>query len=142
DHLKTSGWLTSRNRIGVVIEDCPVDQRIYHDGVAPTFSRDGLTVASSFATQCFQSLQDFGTETSQMSTAVVRFRSKAVDRVMFVSQSAEANLALAFSEVADNQDWHPGYALSSVSIPEALAQNVPPSQLANMRGVGWLPVVD
>jgi len=142
DHLATAGWLMHANRVGVVIENCPVDQRVYSHGLAPALARHHIAVASTFATQCFQSLQDFGTETSQMSNAVVRFRQDQVDMVIVVSQSAEANLVFAFSEVADSQRWYPRYALSSVSFPEALAQNASASQMANMRGVGWVPVLD
>jgi ABC-type branched-subunit amino acid transport system substrate-binding protein len=141
-HLAANGWLTHASRVGVVIEDCPVDQRVYRDGLVPARHRQHVAVASTYATQCFQSLQDFGTETSQMSSAVVRFRQQQVDMVMVVSQSAEANLVFAFSEVADSQHWYPRYSLSSVSYPEALAQNAAVSQMTNMRGVGWIPVLD
>ncbi|HEU5033275.1 MAG TPA: hypothetical protein VFT62_00795 [Mycobacteriales bacterium] len=141
-HLAGSGWLQPRNRIGVVVENCPVDQRIYRSGLLPALRRAHLTLASTFSTQCFQSIQDFGTQTSQMSSAVLQFRQARVDRVMFVSQGAEANLVLAFSEVANQQQWHPGYALSSLAVPEALALNAPAAQLANARGLGWLPALD
>jgi hypothetical protein len=141
-HLSESGWLTHANRVGVIIENCPIDNRIYRNGLAPALSRANVPVASTFETQCFQSIQDFGAETSQMSNAVVRFRSKNVDRVMVVSAGAEGNLVFAFSEVADGQRWYPGYALSSLAVPEVQAQNGAATQLANMRGVGWLPTLD
>lgn len=141
-HLASTGWLKSSDRVGVIVEDCPIDQRLYRNGLAPALRRAGVPVQSTFATQCFHSIQDFGTETSQMSNAVVRFRSKGVNQVMVVSQTAEANLVFAFSEVADSQRWYPHYALSSISIPEALALNASQAQLVNMRGVGWLPVYD
>ena len=142
EHLAASGWLTHADRVGVIIENCAIDNRIYENGLAPALNRAGVPVASTFETQCFQSIQDFGAETSQMSNAVVQFRSRNVDRVMVVSAAAEANLVFAFSEVADSQHWYPGYALSSVAIPEVLAQNAAPTQMEHMRGVGWLPVLD
>ena len=77
-----------------------------------------------------------------MSNAVVRFRSRNVDRVMVVSAGAEGNLVFAFSEVADSQHWYPGYALSSLAIPDVQAQNASATQLVNMHGVGWLPTLD
>lgn len=141
-HLAESGWLTRANRVGVIIENCPIDNRVYTNGLAPALARAGVPVASTFQTQCFQSIQDFGAETSQMSNAVVQFRSRNVDRVMVVSAAAEANLVFAFSEVADSQRWYPGYALSSVAIPEVLAQNASATQMEHMRGVGWLPMLD
>lgn len=141
-HLAAAGWLTHQNRVGVIIENCPVDNRVYRGGLAPALAHAGVTVASTFETQCFQSIQDFGAEASQMSNAVVQFRSNNVDRVMVVSAGAEGNLVFEFSEVADGQGWHPGYALSSLAIAEVQAQNDSATQLANMRGVGWLPTLD
>jgi len=61
---------------------------------------------------------------------------------MFVSQAAEANLMNLFSTAAAAQGYSPGYALSSIAAPAVLAQNAPPAQLANARGVGWLPALD
>lgn len=141
-HLTRTGSLQPRHRLGVVIEGCAVDQRVYENGLLPALKRAGLKVASNYEVSCFEAIQDFAEQTSQMSSAVLRFRQQDVDRVMFVSQGAEANLAFAFSTVAEQQGWRPGYALSSVAAPEALALNVPEGQLVNMRGVGWLPVVD
>lgn len=141
-HLATADWLKTSDKVGVVVEDCPIDQRLYRNGLVPALRKAGVPVASTFDTQCFQSIQDFGAETSQMSNAVVRFRQAGVNQVMVVSQAAEANLVFAFSEVADSQRWYPHYSLSSISIPEALALNAADTQLANMKGVGWLPVLD
>jgi hypothetical protein len=142
DHLKTSGWLQSRHKIGVVIEDCPVGQRVYANGLAPALRRAGLTVASTFETRCFRSVQDIGAQASQMSSAVLRFRQAGVNRVAFVSQGAEANLVFLFSTVAQEQGWFPGYAVSSTALPEALALNMSDEQLVNVKGVGWLPAFD
>ena len=142
DHLAAAGFLLARNRIGVVIEDCPVDQRVYRNGLAPAVQRAGLTVASTYQVRCFQSLQDVGNEASGLQDAVLQFRQSLVDRVMVVSQAAEANLVYLFSEGADGQRYFPGYALSSVTAPTVLALNAPADQLANMQGVGWLPDVD
>lgn len=141
-HLAADGFLSGHNRVGVIVEDCPVDDRIYSNGLVPALRDAHLTLASTFHAQCFQSVQDFGTQTSQMSSAVLQFRQDRVDRVMVVSAAAEANIVFAFSEVADNQGYEPGYALSSVAAPQALQLNASARQMQNMRGVGWLPVVD
>lgn len=141
-HLKASKWLQTRHRLGIVIEDCPIDRRVYGNGLAPALRRAGLTVASTFYTTCFRAIQDFAEQASQMSNAVLRFRQAGVDRVMFVSQAAEANLVFLFSAVAQEQRWFPGYAVSSVAAPSALALNMSEEQLVNVRGMGWLPAVD
>ncbi len=141
-HLKASGYLRPSSRIGVVVEDCPIDQRVYSNGLKPAVAAAGLKITWTFEVSCFQSIQDYAQQTSQMSSAVLQFRQRGVDRVMFVSQGAEANLVFAFSTVAESQGWHPSYALSSVAAPVALALNMAEGQLRNVRGVGWLPLVD
>jgi len=73
---------------------------------------------------------------------VLQFNRAGVDRVIVVSEAAEANVVNLFAQGADAQHYLPGYALSSVAAPSVLALNVPASQLANMQGVGWLPSVD
>ncbi|MDQ1695681.1 MAG: Periplasmic binding protein [Frankiaceae bacterium] len=141
-HLVDDRFLSARNRVGVIVEDCGVDNRIYSNGLVPALRQAHVPLGSTFRTQCFQSVQDFGAQTSQMSGAVLQFRQDRVDRVMVVSAGAEANIVFAFSEVAENQRYRPGYGLSSVAIPVALQLNVAPAQMQNMRGVGWLPVLD
>ena len=141
-HLAADGFLSSRNRVGVIVEDCAVGNRIYTNGLVPALRSADVPLASTFHTACFQSIQDFGSQTSQMSSAVLQFRRAQVDRVMVVSAAAEANIVFAFSEVADNQRYEPGYGLSTVAIPVALQLNAPARQMQNMRGVGWLPVLD
>lgn len=141
-HLAASKLLQPSSRIGVIIEDCPIDQRVFANGLKPAITAAGLKITWTFDVACFESIQDYAQQTSQMSSAVLQFRQRGVDRVMFVSQGAEANLAFAFSTVAESQGWHPTYALSSVAAPVALALNMSRAQLENVHGVGWLPLVD
>jgi hypothetical protein len=142
DRMSRNGLLSRSTRVGVLVEDCPVDRRIYTSGLLPALRRAGVPLASTFDAQCFQSLQDFGTQTSQMSSAVLQFRRDGVGSVMVVSQAAEANIVFAFAQVAESQGYRPGYVLTSVAAPNALAQNAPANQLRNMHGLGWLPVND
>lgn len=142
EHLSDAGYLTPGSRIGVIVEGCPIDQRIYQDSLVPALSRKGLDLAATGQVRCFQSLSDFGGDASDLQSVVVQFRSKGVDTVMFVSQAAEANLALLFMEAADAQRYLPKYALTSLAIPTVLALNAPADQLANVHGLGWIPLFD
>ena len=142
NRLKASGFLTASNKIGVVIEGCPIDRRVFADALVPALRNAGLTLTTSSEARCFMSLQDFGGMASDTQNAVLAFRSQGVDRVMFVSEAAEGNLVLLFAEAADAQHYTPGYALDSVALPAILADNLPQSQLVNMRGLGWIPSVD
>jgi len=141
-HLAASGFLQAKNRVGAIVEDCPVDERVYQDALVPAVRRAGLTLAATYRPRCFQSIQDYGGQASDIQGAVLQFNRAGVDRVIVVSEAAEANVVNLFAQGADAQHYLPGYALSSVAAPSVLALNVPASQLANMQGVGWLPSVD
>jgi ABC-type branched-subunit amino acid transport system substrate-binding protein len=142
EHLAGAGFLQARSRVGAVVEDCPVDQRIYDNALVPALRRAGLTLTATYRPRCFLSLQDYGGQASDIQGAVLQFRQAGVDRVIFVSQAAEANIMNLFSTGADAQGYRPGYALSSLAAPAVLALNAPAAQLANAKGVGWLPALD
>ncbi|HZQ88094.1 MAG TPA: hypothetical protein VFA83_24815 [Acidimicrobiales bacterium] len=140
--LAASGFLQPRNKVGAIVEDCPVDGRVYDNALVPALKRAGLTLAATYRPRCFQSIQDYGGQASDVQGAVLQFNRSGVDRVIVVSQAAEANIVDLFAQGADAQHYLPGYALSSAAAPAVLALNAPAGQLANMQGVGWLPASD
>ncbi|MHB8449171.1 MAG: type 1 periplasmic-binding domain-containing protein [Mycobacteriales bacterium] len=142
--LKASGWLTSGDRIGVIIEDCPVNVRIFNNSLVPALRQAGLTLAATAEPECFQGIQDLGAISGEMTNAVVQFRSRNVTRVMFVSQAQEGTMAYEFMLAAGNQNWYPGYALSSASDATDLQgqSGVSTKEISNSRGIGWIPPLD
>jgi hypothetical protein len=144
DRLHDSGWLSSHDRMGVVIEDCPVNQRIYANGLKPELQRLGIPVAATASPHCFQRIGDLGAISAQMGNAVLQFRQRGVTKVIVVSAGQEGTMTYEFMLAAGNQSWYPGYALSSNSFPTTLqAQSgVPEREFANARGIGWIPPND
>ena len=142
--LKASGWLTPQNKIGVVIEDCPVDNRIFTNSLKPALAQAGLRLAATASPQCFQAIDDLGTISGQMGSAVVNFRSAGVDRVMFVSLGEDGTMCFEFMLAAGQQSWYPGYAMSSMTYATTVAtqSGIKPREIANSRGVGWNPYAD
>jgi hypothetical protein len=144
ERLFASGWLTTQDKMGVVIEDCPINHRIYDNSLAPELKRIGIAVAATAAPHCFQSIGDLGTISAQMGSAVVQFRQRGVTKVMFVSQAQEGTMTYEFMLAAGNQGWYPGYAMSTAS--DATIQQsqggVPKQEFSNARGVGWMPPLD
>lgn len=142
--LKASGWLTPSNRIGVIVEGCPIDQRIFTNTLKSAIANAGLNLVASAQPHCFSAIQDLGTISSDMGNAVVNFRTNNVDRVMFVSIGEEGTLGYEFMLAAGQQDWYPGYAMSSMSYATTVAMQsgVKQQELENARGVGWNPVTD
>jgi hypothetical protein len=144
DRLHAAGWLTSRDRMGVVIENCPINKRIYANALAPELRRLGIPVAATAEPHCFQAIGDLGTISAEMGSAVVQFRQRGVSKVIFVSQAQEGTIAYEFMLAAGNQGWYPGYALSSSSLATTLQSQsgVPEREFSNARGVGWAPPTD
>jgi hypothetical protein len=142
ERLTASGRLTASDKLGVVLEGCPFNARTHDRTVVPTAKRLGLTIADTFTAQCFESFNGLGNIASEMQNAVLRFRSKDVTKVLFVSGSIEANYLLLFATAAESQGYRPGYALTSGAVAAVQESNTPKAQLANAAGVGWLPSLD
>lgn len=142
ERLFSAGLLTGKDRLGVVVEGCPFDQRAYVNAVEPTAKRLGLTIGQSVTARCFEAIGDLGGQASDMQSAVLKFQTNGVNKVLFVSGSVEANLMLYFATAAESQKYHPGYALTSGAAPAAQEANTPKAQLANAVGLGWLPSID
>ena len=124
-----------------MIEGCPFDQRAFARSVAPTARRLGLTIAQSVETQCFEDIRDLGGQAATMQSAVLRFQSNGITKVLFVSGSVESNLLLYFALAAEAQGFHPGYALTSAAAPAVQEANTPEGA-AGQRGGPGLDALD
>ncbi|MHB8669598.1 MAG: type 1 periplasmic-binding domain-containing protein [Acidimicrobiales bacterium] len=141
DTLSATGYLSRRNKIGVLFEQCPNTQRANNNGLVADARRHGLTVASTYGIGCITGFASSGSDATQLQEAVLQFQSSGVDRVMFMS-NYESALLLLFSRAAENANWHPGYALDSNAGAGSLAGSLPPAQTANIHGAGWMPNAD
>lgn len=81
------------------------------------------------------------TYTADLSSATLKLRQDGVTNVLFVQ--AGGGIPLYFMEDAEQQGYHPKYALGSYEGPGFLLQgNAPKAQLANAMGIGWEPFMD
>jgi hypothetical protein len=135
-----SGYLTPKNKIGVIVETCPYNTRAYDETIAPLAKQAGLSITRRDVS-CINGFADAGSALSSFSNAVLPFRSAGVDRVMFVSNYEGVGL-FGFENNANSQGYKPSYLLTSTSGGSALAGQFGDSQLQRMRGVGWSPVLD
>jgi hypothetical protein len=144
--VTASGVVSKGQKIGVLIEGCENNVRAYNEAYAPAARRLGLQIESE-TTVCNNGTGDLGTETSQIQSAVLRFRSDGVTSVGFGSFN-EGVLAVLFSQGAEQQGWRPLYLVSSVALPERGVESqgnglsMPPAQLPQIRGMGWIPITD
>lgn len=140
EHLAANGTLKRGTKVGVIVDSCPATQVGYEQGFLPAAEQVGLQL-EKVDVNCASGYDDLGPMGAALQNAVLRFQSAGVTVVAFVSNVAPTE-AILFTQAAENQGYRPGYALTSNAQPIALALNVPPAQLRNMRGIGWLPSLD
>jgi hypothetical protein len=138
--LAGTGYLTTKNTVGVLVEDCPEDQRAYQNTVVPLARSLGLHLTTR-TVGCLTGDGDLGAFSAQVQSAVLPFRSAGVDRVTFVS-GWEPLMLLFFETNAANQSWKPFYALSSNAVIGSTVGEYSAEQQSRMRGIGWAPSTD
>jgi hypothetical protein len=139
--LNTTGYLTSRNKIGVLLENCPYLQRAYEQTVLPQISRLGLTLVDTEDIDCTTGFSSAGPASAAIQSAVLRFRSHGVDRLLMVSDFEQVTLLLMAND-AESQGWRPGYMLSSTAQTEVMRPNIASGQWPQLHGIGWSPGLD
>lgn len=139
--LHRSGYLTSTNKIGVLLESCPYLRRAYQQNVLPTASRLGLHVVDTESLDCTAGFSSAGPASAAIQSAALRFRSHGVDRILMVSDYEQVTLLL-MSNYAESQHWRPGYMLSSTAQTEVMRPNIASGQWPQLHGIGWSPGLD
>ena len=138
--LTANGFLTSKSRIGVLVEGCPFDVAAYDRTLAPLAKRLGLDVQR----RDFDCVLGAGTmpqAIGQISAAVLPFAAAGVDRVLFVSNYQGAG-AVFFEKQAASQGYKPWYGLTSYSGAGPSAAEIGEDAQKRIKGVGWSPDLD
>jgi hypothetical protein len=133
--LVAQGFLTPENTIGAVVLDEPQHRRAHNDDYKRALAEAGLEVTEEVFVAA-----DIDTIGQQVNNAILRFRSRGIDRVTFLE--ATGLLYVTWTRSAESQAYRPRYGLNSSSYPEALKGLIPPEQLAGTRGVVWNPAYD
>lgn len=142
EQLAAAGRLRRGDKIGVIVEGCPYNERAYNNTTVPVAKQLGLDLAETIVVSCFEGIGDIGGQSSEMQNAVLRFQTRGVTEVTFVSAAAEGNLMYLFASSAEPQGYRPDYALTSGVVAAVQEQNAPKAQLTNAAGLGWLPALD
>lgn len=130
----SSGVLTPKNKLGVIVDTCANDDAAFNRVGAPLLKANHITY-QTFKAECSQGASDDSSAVSEVQSAELQFRADGVDTVY-----VEGVPALLFAEDAESQHWYPSYLMSPAGA--AFEGNVPNDQLQNFHGFGVIPSVD
>ena len=128
--------------IGLLRTDNPGGERVAARSLAPALERHGAAVASEFAYPAPRTTQELSGLAGSMANAVLQFRSAGVTHVLFLAP--EPYGPAVFMTQADGQRWEPRYGLHSYLLPQVGIESglMPPGQVDDAAGIGWLPSAD
>jgi hypothetical protein len=143
--LARQGYFAAGAKVGIVTWDGP-DFR-YAAGAAVSelagMGRPGVPV--EYVSEP-QSYGDLASSSSDVSSAILKFRSEGINHVLLFDGTAGvfsgAGLTILFMNAAGSQGYHPEYGLNSTSGLSTVVPDVPASEIANSMGVGWIPSLD
>ena len=144
DQSVRTGWLTKKNKIGVLLSGCPWGTRTYDNVVLPRAKRLGVSV-EQFSLGCqVEGTAAVSAYSTAVQNAALKFRGDGVDRVMILAGSGDAATYLLFTNNADSQHYYPGYIVGTNTVAQAWVKDgvVSKAQAVNTHGAGWVPVVD
>jgi hypothetical protein len=141
--LAAGGFLTRSSRIGVVQEDNPVYDQARSAGLEPALRAAGVAgISDLYRIPAMTQSADAASAVSAVNSAVLRFHTDGIDRILFLSQYG-ALVDAIFMKDASQQHYYPKYGLSTEDGPVALTGgNAPADQLSGSVGVGWQPLLD
>jgi hypothetical protein len=141
DGLRATSDLGPQNRIGVLLEDCDYLDRAFQRAVVPDIAQLHLNLVDTERIECTTGYSSAGPDSASISSAILHFRTDAVDRVLLVSDYEQVVLLL-LANLAETQGWHPGYMLTSAAETEVVRASIPSGQWPQLHGIGWSPGLD
>ena len=131
-------FLPSGSKLGVVIETCPYNERVYENTLQPLADDAGIELVRGDI-NCSHGYADAGPALAQIQSFALKFKSEDVDSVMFVTLY-ENGLVYYLAQGAEEQDWAPQYLLFRQQGSADTMTLYPPNQLTDMRGFGGYPL--
>ena len=140
DDLADAKFLTKASKIALLRFDTPEHDRTADAVLKPRLASRGLKLTDEVRISNFEATGELADVGAQAQNAVLRFRSKGVDKVMILDTGP--SISMFFMIAAEAQGYRPQYGLTSLNYVSYLIENVPAAQLVGSMGVGWLPASD
>jgi len=138
--LAGQGFFTAGDKLGVIYYDNGPFTSALHSDFLPALKSVGVAAPVTFAANIAGGTE-LSSGSSQMSAAVLSFRSKGVTKVLFFEPWVGY---FVFVQQATSQGYHPTYGLSSQEAPQVTLDLgvLDPQEMANARIVSWIPAID
>lgn len=131
--LEADGFFTPGAKVGILTLDEANDIEGVQRGMKPALASVGINDVTEIAVST-----DPQQQTTEISSAVLRFRSAGVTHIVFARPSA-----YLFAQAAQSQGYFPKMGVDSRQSPALLLQgSTPEQQLVNTVGIGYQPVQD
>lgn len=134
--------VTEPVRIGLLTYDTPSMRGVTEQSLKPAMRAVGQEFDEEAYISRPSRLADVGSMTTQINSALLRFRSAQVQHVM-IQDIGNALLTLLFMQGAEGQGYRPRYGLTSNNGGQLLVdEGGNAAQFADARMIGWLPHFD
>lgn len=141
DRMAATKYLTSTSYVGVIAEGCRANVDVYNRLVKPRILALGARI-DEVSLSCLTGAGDIGPALQAIQSAMFRFHSEGVDRVMSLS-AAESTVIGQAALAASSQKYFPGYLITTNAQPYNLSiSGQAQDQLPGLHGIGWDPLVD
>jgi hypothetical protein len=128
--------------VGVITFDARPYQEMAERVMLPALKRIGHPAKDTFYVQTPNSVSDYGSMSSSISSAVLRFRTDGITHVIIFDQ--QGRITTFFTPEADSQQYRPRYGFTSQAGFQVglTGGGVSKEQARNAAGIGWLPAFD
>lgn len=141
DRMAATRYLSGKNYVGVIVEGCRPHVEVYDKLLKPRILGLGAKV-DEVSLSCLSGAGDIGPALQAIQSAMLRFHSEGVDRVMSLS-AAESTIIGQAALAASSQKYYPGYMVTTNAQPYNLSiSGQAQDQLPGLHGIGWDPLVD
>lgn len=141
DGLDQQGYFKD-SVVGVITFDSKPHKDAVEKVMLPALKRIGHPAKEKFFVQSPRGVSDYGSMSSSISSAVLRFRTNGVTHVIIFDQ--QGRITTFFTPAAESQEYRPRYGFTSQAGFQVGLKGggVSREQAEDAAGIGWLPAFD
>jgi len=138
--LKEQGFFAGSAKVGLLRYSDPDYDAAANRALKPALAAAGVKLAAEETVPVTKSVNDLSGLLSHVANAIVRFRSRGVNRVVSLDNTGQ--VVGLFAQAAGPQGYYPRYGLSSQNSPLFIRSSLSPRDVRGAVGIGWSPITD